>query len=95
MGGLLFFMIVFFAFAALGSFALTLGVDSRPDFEDERACMGGLIASVPSSNSSLIVSPWRAGRGLTDSWAPDRVRSVSQQHQCWYVATRAPCAPRR
>jgi len=42
MGGLLFFMMVFFAFAALGSFALTLGVDSRPDFGDERARLNGL-----------------------------------------------------
>lgn len=42
MSGLIFFMVVFFAFAALGSFAMTVGVDSRPDFEDERARMGGL-----------------------------------------------------
>lgn len=44
MGGLLFFMIVFFAFAALGAFALTLGVDSREDFGDDRAPVPGLTA---------------------------------------------------
>ena len=42
MSGLLFFMIVFFAFAALGSFALTLGVDSREGFVDERQPARGL-----------------------------------------------------
>lgn len=42
MDGLLFFMMVFVAFATLGAFALTLGVDSRPDFEDERARLSGL-----------------------------------------------------
>ncbi|HEX2626812.1 MAG TPA: hypothetical protein VHL56_07885 [Candidatus Limnocylindrales bacterium] len=42
MSGLVFFMIVFFAFAALGSFALALGVDSREGFEDERAPVRGL-----------------------------------------------------
>ena len=42
MGGLLFFMMVFFAFATLGAFALTLGVDSRDDFYDERAPAPGL-----------------------------------------------------
>jgi len=42
MSGLLFFMIVFFAFAALGSFAMTIGVDSREDFYDDRAAAGGL-----------------------------------------------------
>jgi hypothetical protein len=36
MDGLLFFMVLFFAFAALGSIALTLGVDSRESFVDER-----------------------------------------------------------
>ena len=42
MGGLVFFMLVFFAFATLGAFALTLGVDSRPEFGDDRAAAGGL-----------------------------------------------------
>jgi len=42
MDGLVFFMIVFFAFAALGSFALALGVDSRDGFEDDRAPARGL-----------------------------------------------------
>jgi hypothetical protein len=42
MGGLLFFMMVFFAFATLGAFALTLGVDSRDDFYDDRAPARGL-----------------------------------------------------
>ena len=42
MQGLIFFMVVFFAFAALGSFALALGVDSRPDFGDDRAAAGGI-----------------------------------------------------
>ena len=36
MDGLLFFMVVFFAFAALGAFAITLGTDSRESFVDER-----------------------------------------------------------
>ena len=36
MGGLLFFTMVFLAFATLGAFALTLGVDSRDSFEDDR-----------------------------------------------------------
>jgi hypothetical protein len=42
MGGLVFFMLVFFAFATLGAFALTLGVDSRESFEDERVPARGL-----------------------------------------------------
>ena len=42
MDGLLFFMVVFFAFATVGAFAITLGVDSRPELEDEHACLGGL-----------------------------------------------------
>jgi hypothetical protein len=42
MGGLVFFLMVFLAFGALGAFALTLGVDSRPDFEDPRAPVHGL-----------------------------------------------------
>ena len=42
MDGLLFFMVLFFAFAALGSFAMTLGVDTRIDFYDDRAPAGGL-----------------------------------------------------
>ena len=42
MDGLLFFMVMFFAFATLGAFALTLGVDSREDSCDERAPAGGL-----------------------------------------------------
>ena len=42
MDGLLLFMVMFFAFAALGSFALTIGVDSRQDFYDDRAQLGGL-----------------------------------------------------
>lgn len=44
MDGLLFFMVVFFAFATLGAFAITLSVDSREDFGDERARLGGLSA---------------------------------------------------
>jgi hypothetical protein len=42
MGGLVFFMMVFLAFGALGSFALALGVDSRQDFDDPRAPARGL-----------------------------------------------------
>lgn len=42
MNGIVFFMMVFFAFAALGSFALTLGVDSRQDSYDDRAPARGL-----------------------------------------------------
>jgi hypothetical protein len=42
MHGMVLFMIVFFAFAALGALALAIGVDSRPDFGDERAATGGL-----------------------------------------------------
>ena len=42
MEGLLFFMLVFFAFATLGAFALTLGIDSREDFGDDRAPARGL-----------------------------------------------------
>ena len=42
MSGLMFFMVVFFAFATLGAFAMTLGVDSREDFYDERAPARGL-----------------------------------------------------
>ena len=42
MDGLLFFMVVFFAFATLGAFAMTLGVDSRDGFEDDRAPARGL-----------------------------------------------------
>jgi hypothetical protein len=42
MGGLVFFMIVFFAFATIGALALTLGVDSREDFGDDRAPARGL-----------------------------------------------------
>ena len=42
MSGMLFIMMVFFAFAALGAFALTLGVDSREEFHDDRAPARGL-----------------------------------------------------
>ena len=42
MSGIVFFMMVFFAFATLGAFALTLGVDSRESFEDDRAPARGL-----------------------------------------------------
>jgi hypothetical protein len=42
MDGLLFFMVVFFAFATLGALAMTLGVDSRDGFEDDRAPARGL-----------------------------------------------------
>jgi hypothetical protein len=42
MSGIVFFMMVFFAFATLGAFALTLGVDSRENFEDDRAPARGL-----------------------------------------------------
>lgn len=40
--GLVFFMIVLFAFAVLGSFAMAFGVDSRDGFEDDRAPARGL-----------------------------------------------------
>jgi hypothetical protein len=43
MHGIVFFMMVFFAFAALGAFAMTLGVDSREDFGDDRAPARGLM----------------------------------------------------
>ena len=42
MSGLVFFMTVLFALAALGSFAMTIGVDSREDFADDRAPARGL-----------------------------------------------------
>ena len=37
MSGLVLFLVVLAAFAVLEVFAQTLGVDSRPDFEDPRA----------------------------------------------------------
>jgi len=36
------FLVLFLAFGALGALALTLGVDSRPDFEDPRSPARGL-----------------------------------------------------
>jgi hypothetical protein len=42
MSGVVFFMIVIFAFATLGAFALAFGVDSRDGFEDDRAPARGL-----------------------------------------------------
>ena len=42
MQGLVFFMMVFFAFATLGAFAMALGVDSRDGFDDDRAPARGL-----------------------------------------------------
>ena len=42
------------------------GVDTRPDFEDPGPRPA---ASPPNTLRPLLVSPWRAGRGLTDSRA--------------------------
>ena len=44
MDGLLFVMVMFLAFATLGAFAMTFGVDSRDGFEDDRAPVRGLSA---------------------------------------------------
>ena len=44
MGGMVFFFMVSLAFGALGSLALTLGVDSRPEFDDPRAAAGSLTS---------------------------------------------------
>ena len=42
MSGLLFFIAVLSVFSVLSMLALALGVDSRPEFEDDRAPACGL-----------------------------------------------------
>jgi hypothetical protein len=42
MSGLIILLAIISGFAVLAAFALAIGVDTRPDFDDPRAPVGGL-----------------------------------------------------
>ncbi len=42
MSGLIILLVMLSAFSVLAAFALAIGVDTRPDFDDPRAPVGGL-----------------------------------------------------